>query len=668
LFIAVVELIITIDKNLIKEHSGEPMEAKQETYQFKTEVQQILNLIINSLYSNKDIFLRELISNASDAIDKVRYRAETEPGILGDDTEFKIHLKPDAIKQTFEVSDNGIGMTYEEVLENIGTIAKSGTAGFLEALEHAKGQETLIPELIGQFGVGFYSAFMVADKITLVTRAAGADADQAVKWVSTGDGSYTVEATEKASRGTTITLELKKKEKDDKDFTEQWTIRNIVKQHSDFVNYPITMEVERDEPLPDEEIIKDKDGKPIGATTRKVMREETLNSMKAIWTRNSSDVKEEEYEEFYKHLSHDWNPPMERLHLKFEGTTEYDALLYIPSKAPFDLFTPDRRHGIHLYSKRVFIMDDCKELMPEYFRFVKGVVDASDLNLNVSREILQQDRLVLNIRKNLVKKLFDLLGKMDAEKYNPFYDEFGAVLKEGIYTDPASKDKIAPLARYKTTKSEDKWVSLDEYVKNMKADQKEIYYITGDKLSALLNSPHLEKLKEKDFEVLLMTDPVDEWVVQSLNEYDGKPLKSAEKGDLDLDTVDDEKKESYNALFGFIKGHLEADVKEVKPSSRLKDSVSCLSGDSGDMSAYMEKLLKASGQKPPDVKRVLELNMDHPVVEKIKAVFEKDRDNPELKKYSQLLFDMAVVAEGGKLDNPGRFSKMVGDLMSRAME
>ncbi len=643
------------------------MEAKQETYQFKTEVQQILNLIINSLYSNKDIFLRELISNASDAIDKVRYRAETEPGILGDDTEFKIQLKPDAIKQTFEISDNGIGMTYDEVLENIGTIAKSGTAGFLEALEHAKGQETLIPELIGQFGVGFYSAFMVADKITLVTRAAGVDADQAVKWVSTGDGSYTVEATEKATRGTTITLELKKKEKDDKDFTEQWTIRNIVKQHSDFVNYPITMEVERDEPLPDEEIIKDKDGKPIGATTRKVMREETLNSMKAIWTRNASDVKEEEYEEFYKHLSHDWNPPMERLHLKFEGTTEYDALLYIPSKAPFDLFTPDRRHGIHLYSKRVFIMDDCKELMPEYFRFVKGVVDASDLNLNVSREILQQDRLVLNIRKNLVKKLFDLLGKMDAEKYNPFYDEFGAVLKEGIYTDPASKDKIAPLARYKTTKSEDKWVSLDDYVKNMTADQKEIYYITGDKLSSLLNSPHLEKLKEKDFEVLLMTDPVDEWVVQSLNEYDGKPLKSAEKGDLDIDALDDEKKESYNALFGFIKGHLEADVKEVKPSSRLKDSVSCLSGDSGDMSAYMEKLLKASGQKPPAVKRVLELNMDHPVVEKIKAVFENDRDNPELKKYSQLLFDMAVVAEGGKLDNPSRFSKMVGDLMTRAM-
>ena len=644
------------------------MEAKKETHQFKTEVQQMLNLIINSLYSNKDIFLRELISNASDAIDKVRYKAETEPGILGEDTEYKIHLKPDAIKQTFEISDNGIGMTHDEVLENIGTIAKSGTAAFMEALEQAKGQETLIPELIGQFGVGFYSAFMVADKITLVTRAAGAAADQAVKWVSTGDGSYTIEPAEKVTRGTVITLDLKKREKDEKDFTDQWVIRNIVKQHSDFVSYPITMEVERDEPLPDEEIIKDKDGKPVGATTRKVMREETLNAMKAIWTRNASEVKDEEYEEFYKHLSHDWNPPMERLHLKFEGTTEYDALLYIPAKAPFDLFTPERRHGIHLYSKRVFIMDDCKELMPEYFRFVRGVVDASDLNLNVSREILQQDRLVINIRKNLVKKLFDLLGKMEPEKYDQFYDEFGAVLKEGIYTDAARKEKIAALARYKTTKSEEKWVSLDEYVKNMQADQKEIYYITGDKLSSLLNSPHLEKLKEKDYEVLLMTDPVDEWVVQSLTEYDGKALKSAEKGDLELDTVDDDKKEAFTALFGFIKGQLEDKIKEVKPSTRLKDSVSCLSGDAWDMSAYMEKLLKASGQKPPEAKRVLELNMDHPVVGKIKTLFENDRDNPALKDYSHLLLDMAVVAEGGKLDNPGQFSKMVGDLMAKAMD
>ncbi|MDL2329322.1 molecular chaperone HtpG [Desulfosarcina sp. OttesenSCG-928-A07] len=643
-------------------------ENKIETHQFKTEVQQMLNLIINSLYSNPDIFLRELISNASDAIDKVRYKAETEPGILGDDTEFKIHLKPDGIAQTLEISDNGIGMTYDEVMENIGTIAKSGTAAFMDALEQAKGQETLLPELIGQFGVGFYSAFMVAEKITLTTRAAGASANQAVRWTSTGDGTFTIENAEKPERGTTIALHLKKREKDEKDFTDQWVIRGIVKQHSDFVSYPVTMMVERDEPLPDAEIIKDKDDKPIGATTRKVMKEETLNSMKAIWTRSTSDVTDEEYEEFYKHLSHDWNPPLERIHLKLEGTTEYYALLYIPSKAPFDLFSPERRHGIHLYSRRIFIMDDCKELMPDYFRFVKGVVDASDLNLNVSREILQQDRLVLNIRKNLVKKLFELLEKMDPEKYAGFYDEFGAVLKEGIYTDPASKDKIAPLVRYKTTKSQDKWVSLDDYVKNMPEDQKEIYYITGDQLSTLASSPHLEKLKAKSFEVLLMTDPVDEWVVQSLTEYDGKPLKSAEKGDLAIDeAVDEKKQEAYHALFGFIKGALEDKVKEVKASSHLTDSVSCLSGETWGMSAYMEKLLKASGQSPPETKRVLELNMGHPVIEKINTLFENDRDNPVLKDYSVLLFDMAVVAEGGKLENPARFSKMVGELLSKAM-
>lgn len=644
-------------------------ETKIETHQFKTEVQQMLNLIINSLYSNKDIFLRELISNASDAIDKVRYKAETEPGILGNDAEFKIHLNPDGIKQTLEISDNGIGMTYDEVMENIGTIAKSGTAAFMDALEQAKGQETLIPELIGKFGVGFYSAFMVAEKITLLTRAAGANADQAVRWTSSGDGTFTIEPAEKPTRGTTITLELKKQEKDEKDFTDQWVIRGIVKQHSDFVNYPITLMVERDEPLPDAEIIKDKDGNPIGATTRKVMKEETLNSMKAIWTRSASEVTEEEYEEFYKHLSHDWNPPLERIHIKLEGTTEYHALLYLPSKAPFDLFSPERRHGIHLYSRRIFIMDDCKELMPDYFRFVKGVVDAADLNLNVSREILQQDRLVLNIRKNLVKKLFELLGKMDPEKYGKFYDEFGAVLKEGIYTDPASKDKIAPLVRYKTTKSEDKWVSLDEYVKNMPEDQKEIYYITGDRLSTLAASPHLEKLNARSFEVLLMTDPVDEWVVQSLFEYDGKPFKSAEKGDLAIDeaAADEKKEEDYQALFGFIKGALEDKVKEVKASSHLTDSVSCLSGEDRDMSAYMEKILKASGQKLPETKRVLELNMSHPVIEKINTLFENDRESPLLKDYSALLFDMAVVAEGGKLDNPARFSKMVGELLSKAM-
>jgi len=642
------------------------MSAKAETHKFQTEVQQLLNLIINSLYSNPDIFLRELISNASDAIDKLQFKAQTDPDILGGDGEFKIRLRPDGIAQTFEISDNGIGMTREEIIENIGTIAKSGTAAFLEAIEAAKSSEVLAPELIGQFGVGFYSAFIVAKKVTIITRAAGEET--ATKWESFGDGSYTLEETTREGRGTTIILDLKKKEKEGKDFTEEWVIRDIVKRHSDFVAYPIVMDVERDEAIPEEEQIKDKDGKPIGETTRKVVREETLNSMKAIWTRPKEEVTDEEHEEFYKHLGHDWNPPLERLHMKFEGTTEYQTLLYIPSKAPFDLFHADRKHGIQLYCKRVFIMEDCKELLPEYLRFVKGVVDAADLNLNVSREILQQDRLVMNIRKNLVKKVLGLLAKMDDEKYNQFYEEFGAVLKEGIYTDHARKEKLAALARYKSTKSEDKWVSLDAYIKNMPEGQEEIYYITGDNLAALLNSPHLEQLKAKDYEVLLMTDPVDEWVVQGLTEYEGKKLKSAEKGDLKLDEEEKKDSQSFNALFGFIKGKLEEKVKEVKPSVRLKDSVACLSGEDYDMSAYMEKILKSSGQEVPKTKRILELNTDHPLVAKINTLFENDRDNPALSEYSQLLYDLAVVGEGGKVENPGEFSRVVGELMSKAID
>jgi molecular chaperone HtpG len=646
------------------------MEASKQTHQFKTEVQQVLNLIINSLYSNQEIFIRELISNASDAIDKLRFKSQTDADILGDDADFKIKLRPDGIARTLEISDNGIGMTHDEVMENIGTIAKSGTAGFLEMLEQVKSADMLTPELIGQFGVGFYSAFMVADKITLITRAAGAAKDEAVRWESNGDGSYTIEPAEKEKRGTTIVLDLKKRGQNDPDYTDQWQIRRIVKQHSDFVAYPVVMDVEKDEPLPDAEIIKDPNGKPIGETTRKVIKEETLNSMKAIWAKPKDDVSDEEHEEFYKHLAHDWNPPLDRLHMKFEGTTEYSALLYIPSKAPFDLFQPERKHGIQLYCKRVFIMDDCKELMPEYLRFVKGVVDAPDLNLNVSREILQQDRLVMNIRKNIVKKILDQLAGMDQEKYEEFYGQFGQVIKEGIYTDSSKKEKIAALARYKTTRSQDKWVSLDQYVKNMPEDQKEIFYITGDDINALLNSPHLEQLKEKEYEVLLMTDPVDEWVVQSLTEYDGKPLKSAEKGDLDVKKEEDQSddKEDHKALFGFIKGQLEAKVKEVKASVRLKDSVACLTGEDHDMSAYMEKILKASGQAAPPTKRVLELNMHHPLMARLNAMFEKDRGNAALKDYSQMLFDLAVVAEGGKLENPARFSRMVGEAMAKAAD
>lgn len=642
------------------------MERTKETFEFKTEVQQVLNLIVNSLYSNKSIFLRELISNASDAVDKLRFKSQTDPELIPPETEFQIKIIPDGIQQTLEVQDNGIGMTYNEVLENIGTIAKSGTAGFLEAIRAAQQDKSLTPELIGQFGVGFYSAFMVADKVTLITRAAGQE--QAVRWESHGDGTYTVEETTKPTQGTQVILHLKKRDKDDPDYTEEWTIRDLVRQHSDFVSYPIVMDVERTEPIPENEQLKDKDGKPIGETTRKVVKTETLNSMKAIWTRDKKEVSEQEYEEFYKHISRDWNKPLERLHLKFEGTTEYSALLYIPERAPFDLFNPESKHGIRLYCKRVFIMDNCQELMPEYFRFIKGVVDAPDLNLNISREILQQDHLVRNIRRNLVKKLFELLENLPAETYEKFYLEFGQVLKIGVHVDAENRTRIAKLMRFKSTKSEGKWVSLADYVTQMKAEQEHIYYITGDNLNTLLNSPHLESLREKDYEVLLMVDPIDEWVMQSLNEFDGKSFKSAEKGDLDIATVDEKQKDEYSALFGCIKGHLEEYVKEVKPSTRLKSSVACLSGDTYDLSAYMEKILKSTGQTPPPVKRVLELNMEHPLLSKIKALHDEDRNAPRLKECSQMLFDLAIVAEGGKLENPARFSKAVGDLMATAMQ
>ncbi|MBA4366577.1 MAG: molecular chaperone HtpG [Desulfobacterium sp.] len=642
------------------------MEGKKETCQFKTEVQQLLNLIINSLYSNQEIFLRELISNASDAIDKLRFHSQTNSEVLGVDAEFKIQIIPDKENQTLTISDNGIGMTYDEVTENIGTIAKSGSAAFMKALEKSKKNEISTPELIGQFGVGFYSSFIVAEKVTIITRSV--EADKGVQWESTGDGSYTIEEIEKKGHGTDIILKLKKQEEDEQDFSDEWTIRGIVKKHSDFVNYPIVMDVERDEPIPEKEQVVNKDGKPIGGKTRKVVKEETLNSMKAIWLKNKDEITEEEYTEFYKHLSHDWNPPLSRVHLKMEGTTEYSVLLYVPSKAPMDLFAPDRKHGLQLFCKRVFIMENCKELIPDYFGFVKGVVDAPDLNLNVSREILQHDRLVRNIRKNLISRLFKLFSDMEKEQYDALYKEFGQVIKSGIHTDFENKDKISELIRFKTTKSDDKLVSLKEYVSKMQPDQKEIYYITGDNFSSILNSPHIEALKEKDYEVLLMTDPVDEWVVMSLTEYDGKKLKSAEKGDLDLDKVDEKKKNEFTSLFDHIKVRLEKQIKEVKASTRLKGSVACLSGDNYDMSAYMEKILKSTGQSIEKTKRVLELNVEHPVVVGIKDLFEKDRGNERINDFCDLLYDIAIIGEGGKVENPSRFSQKIGELMSEALK
>jgi molecular chaperone HtpG len=429
------------------------------------------------------------------------------------------------------------------------------------------------------------------------------------------------------------------------------------------------MEVDATEPVPENERLKDKDGNPVGEATRNIRRDETLNSMKAIWSRDKNDVTEDEYKDFYAHLSHDWNPPLTRLHVKLEGTTEYSALLYVPSKAPFDLMTPERKHGIHLYCKRVFIMENCKALMPEYLGFIKGVVDAPDLNLNVSREILQQDRLVTNIRRNLVKKIFELLSGLDSEKYEEFYGEFGHVLKIGVHSDFENKDKIASLLRYETTTSEGKRISLDTYIDNMKADQKEIYYITGENISTLKNSPHLEQLKEKGVEVLLMTDPVDEWVVRSLTEYKEKKLKSAETDVAEEETgVDTEEKEKFTDFFKFVKDALGDKVKDVKASSRLKNSISCLTGEDSGMSAYMEKILKATGQEAPDVKRVLELNVRHPVIRKMKSIFEEDGKSAVLPGYSEILLDMAIIAEGGKIANPAAFSKTMGDLMAKAID
>ncbi len=641
------------------------MQNKKETRQFQTEVQQLLNLIINSLYSHREIFLRELISNASDAIDKLRFAAQTRPELLEDGAAFSIRIEPDKEKRRLTIIDNGIGMTYEDVLENIGTIAKSGTANFMEALARSKAENGIAPELIGQFGVGFYSAFMVADRIVLTTRAAGAA--QGVRWESTGDGTYTIESVDTAARGTAIMLELKPVEEGEQDFSDAWTLRQIVKTHSDFVGYPIVMTVESHAAIPDAERLKDKDGKPIGEATRVVQKDETLNSMKAIWARDKNDITQEEYKEFYTHLSHDWNPPLTHLHVKLEGATEYSALLYIPAKAPFDLMTPEHKHGVHLYCKRVFIMDNCKELLPEYFSFVRGVVDAPDLNLNVSREILQQDRLVRNIRRNLVKKIFDLLAGMEEDTYRSFYAEFGHVLKMGIHTDAENRDKLADLLRYHTTDSLETPVSLKTYVKNMKPEQEAIYFITGDSLTALAHSPHLEQLREKGFAVLLMTDPVDEWVVRSLTEYEGKKLKSAETGDLDIDATDADSAKTYAGLFTFIKNVLQDKVKEVKASARLKDSMSCLSGEASDISAYMEKILKASGQEAPTVKRVLELNTHHPVIQQINHLFEQDSKNPALADYSRLLLDMAIIAEGGKIENPAAFSQTVGQLAGKAL-
>ena len=636
-----------------------------EKKEFKTEVQQLLDLVIHSLYSNKDIFLRELISNGSDAIDKLRFNALSDKKLLKDQTDFRIKLFTDNDAKTLIIEDNGIGMTKDELEANIGTIASSGTRRFMEEIK--KGNSSDNPELIGQFGVGFYSAFMVADKVTLKTRPAGSD--ESWTWQSSGDGSYEITEGGREKNGTEITLSLKE---DCRDYIVEFRLREIIKKYSDFVEYPILMDITREEPELDEE------GKPKEGAEKKVtITEETLNSMKAIWMRPKSEVKKDEYNDFYKHISHDYTDPFKTIHYSAEGTLEFKALLYLPSKAPFDMFQHEGiKHGINLYVKRVFIMDNCEALVPRYLRFVKGVVESNDLPLNVSREILQEDLIIKKIEKNVTSKILTTLKgmmKKSKEDYINFYKEFGKVIKEGIEVDPTNKDKIKDLLLYESSKTKPgEYISLKEYTERMIPDQKNIYFLTGDSRATVDNSPHLEVFKKKDVEVLFMTEPVDEFILPGFGEYSDKSLKSIAQGDIDLGTeeekkiAEEQKKEvtgKYKNLIKKIEESLKEDVKEVRLSNRLTDSPSCLVTDEGDINPQMERIFAAMNQPVPEVKRILEINPNHPVIEKMNKIFESDKKDPKVSDFSELLHNQALLTEGVAVKDPVRFSKLITDLM-----
>ena len=646
-----------------------------ERHEFQTEARQLLDLMIHSVYSNKDIFLRELISNASDALDKRRFEALQQPHLLEEGEELHIFLQADKEARTLAIADNGIGMTREEVRELIGTIAKSGTREFFERMKQSRKEgDSLSPELIGQFGVGFYSTFMVADKVTLVTRKAGEEL--ATRWESTGDGTYTLEEAERHGYGTTVTLHLKQVDTDDAlhDYAEEWQLRQIVKQYSDFVSYPIRMNVERTE------IERDADGKPVeGAEEKTVVTQETLNSMKAIWLRDKGTVTEEEFSEFYKHISHDWNEPMTRIQAKLEGTNEFRMLLFIPSKAPFDLYYHNaQRTGVHLYVKRVFIMDDCKELLPEYLRFVRGVVDSEDLPLNISREILQQNRQLQSMGKNLVKKVLAHLKQMkdqEPAKYAEFWSEFGRVVKEGLFQDRDNQETLLDLVLLDSTMS-DTPTALQAYIDRMKPDQTDIYYMTGESRKKLEASPHLEAFRDKGYEVLLLSEPVDEIWTQSVFNYKDKSFTSIGKGTVDLGSAEEkqqdeearkDKEKEYGTLLEALKAELTEHVKDVRLSNRLTSSAACLVSDRGDMTPQLEQMMRAMGQEVPQSKRILEVNPNHPVLERLHALHESGGNGAILGETAQLLYGQALLAEGGDLPNPAEFSKLVADLMVKAL-
>jgi molecular chaperone HtpG len=627
-----------------------------KNHKFKTEISQLLNLVIHSLYSNKDIFLRELISNASDAIDRVRFEAISDQTLLNGDGDWKIQIIPNAEAKTLTIIDNGIGMNQEEVEANIGTIASSGTRRFLEEMKKANGP--LPPELIGQFGVGFYSAFMVATKVELTTLRAGHPSDQAIHWESTGEGSYSIDSATKATRGTEIVLHLREEAEE---YLDEWKIRKIVKKFSDFVEHPVMLQTK----------VKNKDG-------LEEINFETINSRRAIWQRPASEITAEEYTEFYKHISHDFQEPLETIHWSAEGTSEFKALLFIPKKTPFEMFNPEsRKHGVQLYVRRVFITDHCEPLMPQYLRFLRGVVDSSDLPLNVSREMLQEDRQILKIRKNLVKKTLDTLKKMkegSREKYLALWQEFGAMLKEGIHLDLENREKIEELLLFKTNKTAaGELISLQEYVDRMPEAQKHIYYISGENLTVLENSPHLEAFRAKGYEVVFFTDPIDEWVVQDMTSYKGKDLKPVDKGEPDLDSAEEKKaKEAdqekaaadYKELLETVKAKLGDRVRDVRLSQRLTDSACCLVGDQWDMGVQMEKIMRAFKQETGTMRRTLEVNPGHPALTVMRRLHAQDKTHPKIGEYAELLYDQALLTAGLPLQDPLAFSRRVSSLMA----
>lgn len=639
------------------------VEAHKETLGFQTEVKHLLHLMIHSLYSNKEIFLRELISNASDAADKLRFLALSNESLYEGDSELKIRLEFDKDKRTISIIDNGVGMTREEVQEHIGTIAKSGTKQFFEALT---GDQAKDSELIGQFGVGFYSAFIVADKVTLTTRKAGADKSAGVRWESAGEGDYTLESVEKSTRGTEIVLHLKEAESE---FLDGYRIRSIVRKFSDHISLPIVMDKEVMPEMEEEETVEGEEkAKPVPEIV-----EETINSASALWTKARQDISDNDYNEFYKHVGHDFQDPLTHVHSKVEGTNEYTLLLYVPGRAPFDLWDRDHKHGVKLYIRKVFITDDAEQLMPRYLRFIKGIIDANSLPLNVSREILQQSKQINTIKSGAVKKVLGMLenlAKNEPEKYETFWKEFGNVIKEGPIEDHANKDRVAKLLRFSSTHTDNSKqdVSLEDYVSRMKEGQDKIYYVTADSFAAAKNSPHLEIFRKKGIEVLLLSDRIDEWLVSSLSEFDGKHLQSVAKGDLDLGALDSEEDKKaqeeishdFESVLKQIKEVLADKVSEVRLSHRLTESPACLVSDVYGMSLNMERIMKEAGQSMNfGSKPIFELNPTHPLVSKLKD----EQDDTRFADLTHILFDQAILAEGGQLDDPAAFVHKLNGLL-----